>query len=66
MADRESMLEALLRLEETIAELSALAALAADLAGPADGAPEWPWLVAQMAKRITANADEVRERALQC
>lgn len=56
---------ALIDLNEHLVEAQGLAATWVDLAGEAQGAPEWPFLVSRMVARLSASAEvlqrEVRE-----
>lgn len=59
MADDKSMREAFRAVDRAVLELETFADLATDLQGEEADAPQWPWLVACMAKRVRDELDKL-------
>ena len=66
MADIDSIRLTADRLETCVLELTLLAEITHDLAGPGPRAPQWPYLILQHAQRITELVHILGDEVRQC
>lgn len=65
MADTKSIRDEFEAVHTAVLELQTFAQVSLDLAGINDRAPQWPFLVSQLADRLVA-ASECLEKTLNC